>query len=349
MTMPSSRDLWRDIWKFATGDLTTATLLVVIGVILLTTTWLPQMPSPDPTVYARWLAEVRARFGPLVPLLQSVGLFTVSSSPAFRAILALLGGCFLLRVIEGMVQLRHGFIEWKQEHHSSRLRDRIANWPWSLTSPAAATAGGLLLILSLLVNCLWGWEQGGLVIQGGERLTLSGTAGWVALSDTAQRITHSEGLTVHVDERGPGVLVHASDKAGGVLMLQQAAGDEPVSQLKLPLVLDQYFAIPEAHLIVRLIPQHEGQPEASSPISVQLYRVPSGQLAAQTLLESDGEVLIDGITIHFTAFPYARLTVVHNPARGITLCAIILLVAGLVGDALCTGRHRAGVAYMQTG
>ncbi len=347
--MLSSRDPWRDIWKIATGDLTVATLLVIIGAILLITTWLPQRPSPDPTLYARWLAEVQARFGSLVPLLQSAGLFTVSSSPGFRAILALLGGCFLLRMIEGMAQLRHRFTEWKKEHYSSQLRDRIANWPWSLTFPTVATAGGLLLTLSLLVNGLWGWELEGLVIQGGERLTLSGTDSWVALSDTAQRITRSEGLTVHVDERGPGVLVRASDKAGGMLMLQQAAGDEPVSQLKLPLVVDQYFAIPEANLIARLIPQHKGQPETSSPISVQLYRVPSGQLANQTVLKGDGKVLIDGIAIHFAAVPYARLTVVRNPARGLTLFAIILLTAGLAGDALCISKHRISAISARTG
>jgi len=349
MSMLFSRDPWRDIWKVATNDLTIATLLVIIGAILLTTTWFPQRPSPDPTVYARWLAEVQRRFGSLVPVLQSAGLFTVSSSPGFRTILVLLGGCLLLKVLEGIEQLRHGLIEWKKEHHSSRFTDRIANWPWSLTSPTVATAGGLLLILGLLVNCLWGWELEGLVIQGGERLTLSDTDSWVALSETAQQITQSEDLTVHVDQQGPGVLVHASDNTGSVLMLQQAAGDKPISQLKLPLILDQYFAIPEAHLIVRLTPRHEGQPRASSPILVQLYRVPSGQLANQTVLKGDGEVIVDGIAVHFTAVPYARLTVVRNPARGLTLFAIILLAAGLAGDALCISKHRISAMSARTG
>lgn len=337
MVTPSSRDPWRVIWSIATSDLVVAILLIAIATVLLIMSWLPQRPvSSDPTAYSRWLAEVQSRFGLFTPILQSAGLFTLSSSSGFRILLALLGGSLLLRIVEGLAQLR----EELQEQDTGHLRflDRVVSWPWSSTFPLLAQSGALLLIVGLLINRLWGWEVEGVIVQGGGQASWPGTNGWVALSETTLRVSHSSGLSVHVDERGPGVRTYASDDGGRELMLQHAAEAEPVSRLNLPLTADQYFAVPDAHLIVRLVPQHEGRPSSSDPVLVQVYRVPSGQLAAETLLEGDSEVVVDRVALHFASAPYARLTVVRNPALGLTCFALVLLISGLVGDMLHTAR-----------
>ncbi|MCX7682111.1 MAG: hypothetical protein N2508_09155 [Anaerolineae bacterium] len=334
MVTPGSRDPWRVIWRIATSDVVLAILLVGIAALLLLMTWLPQRPSADPMAYSRWLAEAQARFGAFTPWLQRAGMLTLSSSLGFRTLLALLGGSLLLRVIEGLVQLR-GELPGQEV---SGWRLRLRHWPWSRTFLLVAQSGGLLFLIGLLINSLWGWEVNGLIVQRGERTVLPGTGGWVALGEMTQQVIHSHGLTVHIDERGPGVQACARNEADEELMLQYAAEAEPAGRLNLPLTLDQYFAVPDASLIVRLIPQHEGRPSATDPVLVQVYRVPSGQLAVESVLQGDGEVRVDGVTLYFTAAPYARLTVVHNPALGLICFALALLLFGLAGELLCTAQ-----------
>jgi hypothetical protein len=121
------------------------------------------------------------------------------------------------------------------------------------------------------------WQVTGVVVLGGERITLPGNESWIALDQDALRVTHSAGLVTFVETRGPAVRARATDGAGQTLPLQQAAGSEPINELTMALTEDRYFAVPQAHLVVRLA-EPPGQPsEAHGSVLVQVYHSPPGR------------------------------------------------------------------------
>ena len=373
MIAPTSRDPWRAIWRVATSDALLVTLLLGITAGLTITSWLPQTPGSDPVVnpiaHAQWLSEAQARFGKATPTMQTLGLFAITRSFGFRALLALLAGCLLLRLIESGDQLhqnrelakpagvRRPCREW-QELASVRLPDTMDDlrrrhyrvlgkppllqadrWPWADLFPLLAHGGALLLLTGLLITHLWGWRVEGLIVQSGERATLPGTQKWVALDKDARRVTHSPGIMTFVKERGPGVRAGATDSTHHPLPLQQTAESDPVTQLTVALTEDQYFAIPEAQLIVRLTPQPGHAIEAHSPVLVQVYRSPSGRVTTEIVVEGDATLTVGAVTLALTSVPYARLTAVFNPGLWPTGAGLVLLGAGMMGSATWPARR----------
>jgi len=357
MISQTPRDPWRIIWRVVTGDGLPVILLLALAAGLTLTVWIPQMPQADPIAYAQWLSGARARFGEATATMQALGLFTVTRSLAFRALLALLAGCLSLRLIESGGRLRRDremaepVEEWKPladvtlSDVVDDLRDRryrvlsapplfqADRWPWAELFPLLAQGGALLLLIGLLITHLWGWRVEGLIVQSGERATLPDAAGWVALSEDAGRVTHSPGIVTFVEQRGPGAQVSAAGDDGHPLSLQQAFEADPVTQLRLALAEDQYFAIPEAQLIVRLAPQPD------SSVLVQVYRSPPGRLVTETVMEGDAELTVDDVTLEFTAAPYARLTTTFNPGLWPTGIGLVFLMVGLWGSVAWPARR----------
>jgi hypothetical protein len=137
-----------------------------------------------------------------------------------------------------------------------------------------------------------------------------------------------------IEERGPGVRAAAVDEAGRSLPLQQTAEANPVThQLTVPLTEDRYFAIPEAQLIVRLTPQPDQAISAHTPVLVQVYRSPAGQLATETIVKGDAELTVGDVTLELTSAPYARLVAAFNPGLWPTAAGLVLLGAGILGNA----------------
>jgi len=350
------RDPWRVIWQIVTSDVSLAALLIAVAAGLTVTVWLPQMPVADPVAYARWLSEVQAHFGAATQAMRTLGLFTVTHSLGFRILLALLAACLLLRLIESSDRLRQSqevmepMGEWRGltgvclpdvMDDLRRWRYRVLHqppllqadrWPWADLFPLLAHAGALLLLVGLLITHLWGWQVEGLIVQGGEQATLPGTDKWVALDDDARRVTHSPGLVIFVEERGPGVRVSAADSTRRSLPLQQTTEADPVPQLALALTEDQYFAIPEAHLVVRLAPQTGPAAGTHSPVLVQVYRSPPGRLTTETVVEGDADLTVGDVTLKLVSAPYARLTATFNPGLWPTGAGLVLLAAGLLGS-----------------
>jgi len=363
MAVRTPRDPWRDVWQIATGDGLLAALLLFIAAGLTLTAWLPQMPLADPAAYARWLSEAQARFGNATQTMQALGLFTIIHSFGFRALLSLLAGCLLLRMIESGDQMWRGRemgepvgewqglagVRWPHVIDDlRRLRYRVRGasplfqfdrWPWADLFPMLAHAGALLVLLGLLLTNLWGWRVEGLIVRSGERVTLAGTEQWVALEDGSGRVTHSSGLVTFVEERGPGVRSAATDDAGRPLPLQPSAESKPVNQLTMALTEDQYFAIPDAQLVVRLTAQSERAVEVHSPVLVQVYRSPPGRLATEIVMEGEMELAVGGVTLKLNSAPYARLTVAFNPGLWPTGAGLVLLLAGLLGSAVWPSRR----------
>jgi len=356
MTVQTPRDPWQSVWQIAASDYTLAVLLLGIAAGLIITTWLPQMPVANPAAYARWLSETQARFGDTTPSMQALGLFTVTRSLGFRALLALLAGSLLLRLIEGGDRLRQHreMIEPAEEWRplaNAHLSDTIDNlrrrryrvlgehplfqadrWPWAGVFPALTHGGGLLLLIGLLTTHLWGWRIEGQLIPGGERLTLPNTKAWVAWDEQTHTVTHSPGITAFIENKVPGILAHADDGTGQPLSIQQTPDAEAVTQLMVALVEDQYFAIPGAQLIVRLAPSPNHTIKTDNPVTVQVYRSPLGELVDEREIQNAGTISVDDVTLKLTNAPHARLTTVFNPGLWPSGMGLVTLVVGLLGN-----------------
>jgi hypothetical protein len=350
------RDPWRVLWQVAASDHLMTILLLSIAAGLVLATWLPQTPAADPVAYARWLSQAQARFGDSTPTLQTLGLFTITRSFGFRTLLALLAGCLLLRLIESIDRLRqhrwiaqpvgpwHTLVDVRLPDVMDDLRRRryrvlsetpllqADRWPWAELFPLLAHGGAILFLSGLLITHLWGWRVEGLIVQGNERVTLDGTEEWVALDADNLRATHSPGIVTSVEQRGPGVRA-AAGRAGRPLGLQQTADADPVDQLTVPLTEDQYFAIPEAQLIVGLAPQPDQPIDAHTPVLVQVYRSPSGRLITETAVRGDAELTVDNVTLELTSVPYASLAAAFNPGLWPTAAGLVPLGAGILGGA----------------
>ncbi|MEA3339560.1 MAG: cytochrome c biogenesis protein ResB [Chloroflexota bacterium] len=357
MISQTPRDPWRIIWRVVTGDGLPVILLLALAIGLTLTVWLPQMPMGDPIAYAQWLSGARVRFGEATATMRALGLFTITRSLGFRALLALLAGCLSLQLIESGDRLRRNREmaepeeEWKpladvtlsdvvDDLRERRYRMLSApplfqadRWPWAELFPLLVQGGALLLLIGLLITHLWGWRVEGLILQSGARVTLPDAEKWVALSEDAGRVTHSPGIVTFVEQRGPGAQVSAAGDDGHPLSLQQAFEADPVTQLRLALAEDQYFAIPEAQLIVRLAPQPD------SSVLVQVYRSPPGRLATETVMEGDAELTVDDVTLEFTPAPYTRLAATFNPGLWPTVVGLVLLVMGLLGSVMWPARR----------
>jgi hypothetical protein len=356
------RDPWRAIWQVATHDIVITTVLLGIAAGLLTTAWLPQRPIADPVAYSEWLSKTQARFGETTTTMQTLGLFGITPSPVFRALLALLGGILLLRLIEHGDQLRHtrdmqdpddDWIGLPEKHLSDVvgvLRGRryrilgeppllqVDRWPWAELFPLVTYAGGLLLLVGLLVTYLWGWQVEGIIVESGERVTLSEGNAWIAWDTESDETTHSPGIVTHIETRVPGLLAQVHENTGRSLSLQQTPEDQPVANLTVAVAEDQYFAVPEAQLIVRLAPQLNGPAESETdpytPILIQVYRSPSGRLVTESQVTKQKELSINGVTLTLSAVPYAQLTAVSNPGLWPTSIGILCIMVGVVGSNL---------------
>lgn len=360
MITQTSRDPWRAVWQVVTSDSLLAILLIAIAASLAITAWLPQTPTADSIAYAQWRSEAQTRFGDTTSTLQALGLFTITYSLGFRALLALFAACLVLRLIEGNDRLWQSREmaeptgEWRKlpgEDLSDivdglrRRRYRLLSeseaesplfqadrWPWAHLFPLLIHGGALLLLVGALFTHLWGWRVEGLIVQSGEQIALHDGAEWVALGNDGRTVVHSPGVVTSVDGYGPGVQIGAINDAGERLPLQQATGTDPVTQLTVPLTEDRYIAVPEAQLVLRLTLQPGQAVAAHSPVLVQAYRSPPGRLLTEAIVEEDTQLTVDGVTLELTGAPYAQVTVTCNPGLWPSGIGIGLLMAGVLGS-----------------
>lgn len=309
------RDTWQTLWRIGTSAGLLAALLLGLAAGLAVTVWLPQMPAEHTVAYAEWLSEVQARFGSTTGTLQALGLFSVTRSLTFRSLLSLLAACLALRVADRAERL-HSHRAWREE-----------------LPPLLAHLGGLISMAGLLISRLYGWQLQELVIRSGETLELPDGDGWVALAGDTGSLAHGEDIIAYVEERGPGVLASAANTSGAPLGLQRSANSEPADQLNLALTEDQFFAVPEVGLVVRLSPQSTGS-AGDQPVLVQVYRSPPGELVAEDQLVDSVDLAVDTTTLHLVRTSYACVTVTRNPGRWFTGVGIASLAVGAVAVAL---------------
>jgi hypothetical protein len=214
---------------------------------------------------------------------------------------------------------------------------QIDHWPWADLSLLIVYGGALFLLVGLLFSHLWGWQVNGLILQRGELSTLPGSD-WVALEEGTSKVRRSPGVVTFIEKRGPGVHVRAIDDDGEELQLQVTAEAELSPELLIALTEDRYFAIPEANLIARLVPQSEAP---YTRMDVQLYRSPPGEMIAETVTDEGGEaeLSVEGVRLEITPAPYAQIAVSRNPGRWLTGGGVVLLMGGLLGNLVWPARR----------
>ena len=355
-----SSDPWRTLWQAATGDGALVILLLVTAASLALSAWIPQQPGSD-AEYARWLSEAQLRFGGVTPALRSLGVFSITGSPGFRALLSLIGGCLLLRLVDSIDGLLQGRQvsgpsgDWT-EYSGQQLRPlletlrrrryrvvgrsslfQIDRWPLGRLLPLMAYIGGLLLLAGLLISRLLGWQVQGQVLQVGQRASLPGVGNWVVLTEDGGGIVHSAGVVGFPESEGPGVLVRAYGDGGHALQVQLAAAAEPGSEVLIPLTEDRYFAIPEADLVARLTPRST---EADAVVDIQVYRSPPGEIVTEMASEKGGaaSLMLEGVTIELSPAPYTVVTATYSPGRSASGSGLLLLMVGVVGSAVWPAR-----------
>ncbi len=348
------RDPWRTVWRFVTSDLFLASLLIALAVVFLLSVWLPQTVASDPVSYSQQIARARSWFGEATDLLDQLGLFSLHHSLLFRALLGLLGGSLLLRLIDLVLslladqELIHPGDDWQAVEGLElaaaqvELADRpyrllsvegmlqADRHPWAPLFRLLAHLGALLILVGLLLSHLWGWDHR-LTIVAGDREALPGAGRWVALNETTGELSHSPGVRILKEERGPGVAVQAYDDQGRSLDLIRSLTAQPQPSLRVAVSEDQFLALPDADLIVRLALEVPVSPRPQSPLLVQVYRSPPGELLRETYLTGDtATVAVEGADLEFSRLPYSRVTASFNPGLWPAVVGVSGLAMGLL-------------------
>ena len=312
------RDPWRLVWRFTTSDAFLATLLVLLSAGIAVVAGLPQMPASDPVKYARWLSDAHARFGGATEAMRSLGLFTVARSLVFRSLVALLAGCLLLRLVEQVQQSKE------------RRMASIGATPLGEVFAMLQHVGALLLLTGMLLASRWSWRVEGQIVQSGTPAYLPSARGWVTVNGEHQTLLHSPGIIPYVEKRGPGATISAADRLGNPLMLYETTDSDPVALLTVALTEDRYFAVPEAHWIVRLTRASGPILGADDPILVQVYRSPTGVLIAQEAIEGTSQLDVGEATLRIEALPYIQFSATSNPGMWPARFGLALLIAGVL-------------------
>lgn len=356
-----SPDPWRVLWRNATSEEVLVTLLLATAISVMLTAWIPQQPASDAD-YARWLSQTQARFGEATPTLRALGLFRITSSLWFRGLLALIFGSVFLRLVEGVdrlrrhreVQLPRG--EWRPMpgrqitgllKHARQRSYRVVSassfyqvdrWPWSDLVPLFAYAGALLLLVSLLLMQLFGWQVDGFVLQAGERRSLPGSGNWVKLAAAGCETEASPGVVSFMEESGPGMRISARTADGEPISLLLTSDAEPKDELHVALTKDTYFAIPSEQLVVRLTPRSD---EPYALVDVRILRSPNGQVMLEKVTDKGGQATfnLEGTTVAFEPAPYARVAAARNPGRFVAWGGSILVALGVVGSLMIPERR----------
>ena len=370
MVVRNPRDPWRLAWQIASSRHLLSALLLATAVGLTMAGYIPQISADDPVRYARRLSEAQARFAGATPLLRSLGLFSITGSPGFRALLALLSGCLLIRLVDAADLLRRHrapaepAAQWQdieavnlvETARSLRRRGyrnlgqaprlQVDRWPWAHVFVLLSCMGALSLLGGLLLNDLWGWQRADVVIQGTEPVPLADGGKWVALGEDGRTVAHSPGMRTAITERGPGAEINAAGTGGRLLSLQQTAEGPAVTQLTVALAETLYstarealIAIPDARLVVRLLPQAESDIAPDAPVLIQVYSSPSGELLAERVMTEELDLSVSGVDLRMGSVPYTQLNAVFNPGFWPCGIGLVLLMVGLLGHVVLRPRR----------
>jgi hypothetical protein len=330
------RDPWRRLWRLFTGDGFLAAVLTLIAALLLTAALLPQTPANDLVAYSRWLSEAQARFGRPFDVLNALGLFSITTSLAFRLALAALGWCAALRLIDQRDWLRHIVPE-----------DRTARR--SHLAAIMVYGGALAALLGLALSVFVDYRVDNIVVQPGAVTDVPGTAYTLrldAVDDRQARVAllrHTEtvaqgsigekqplydGVAVYLERIGPALRVSATRGVTQALDLQTMATSplqKHVLLLFTPDKNEDFLAAPEANLVLRV------QPIAGDRFAAQIYQSATGRDFGSQPFEPGGSISIEGTSFTFEPAAYVIVSLANQPAHWIMALGLAITLLGLIG------------------
>ncbi len=269
-------DIWRWLWRIATGNALLAASLLAVILYWLILTIFPQFSS-DADLLASWAAQTR--FGRATGFLHRIGLFSAGNSPLIPLLLSVLGFAVLLRAFgRGEVLLRS-------------LRNRTP--PLSAIFPAIAEIGALLLLCGLLIGRVGGWRVEGLVGETGTIVPGRGLT--LEMTPAGPRVQPGD-ARAYVVGYGPRLTLRALDAQGRELPLQRTPRESPQPSLSFcltPRTPETSLAVSEAGLILQF--QAVGALSAHPAADVTVFRAPSGEQAKTATVGDDRPTPPDGL------------------------------------------------------
>jgi hypothetical protein len=328
------RDPWRRLWRFFASDGFLAAALIVCAALLLTAALLPQTPVNDLVAYSRWLSEAQTHFGNLFDLVNTLGLFSITNSLAFRLALAALGWCAALRLIEQLDRLRHPTDRAVRRSHSAAMM---------------AYTGTLVILLGLVLGAFIDYRMDDIVVQPGAVTNVPGTTYAVrldAVEDRRARVTLlrqtetiaqgsigekqplADGVAVYLDQIGPALRVSATRGATRTLDLQNTATSPLQKQVLLLFTPDQnegFLAAPEMNLVLRV------QPTGADRFAAQIYQSATGKDFGTQPFEPGGSISIEDTTFTFDPAAYVIVSLANQPSHWILALGLVITLLGLLG------------------
>jgi hypothetical protein len=360
--------MWRTLWKLGTRDRSLAITLLLLALLTALLLVIPQSPPTSPST-SQWLAQVQTRFGPaVVRLLEGLSLFTLGRSPLLRILLSVLAFLLLIRAFETAESLGkkpaapededgeawQPLAEEDLEQAARRLRSaglrvlhasqdvlHAGRWPVAQALALLAHVGPLLLLLGLLVGTVWGWRVEGLIGSFGETVSIP-DHGEIALPDRHPGMTRQlDDVRLYPQGTGPEVSVVAVDETGEPLglLLTPTADALPMLRFRLGSSEDAYFAINQAGLFVRILPDTSPPIETDSPLHVQILRIRSGELVHEATIAGDETIHLEELSLQFTRSRYLMFTVARDPGLGLKIAGIVVGALALLGRALWPPRR----------
>jgi hypothetical protein len=330
------RDPWRRLWHFFVGDGFLAAVLIGLALLLLLAVWLPQTPTADPIAYSRWLSEAQTRFSNLFSIFTALGFFSVTNSLLFRLLLALLGWCCALRLIDQLDRVRRA----DPADRASR-RSHLA--------AITVYAGALVILLGLVLGTFIDYRVDNVVVQPDSMTGIPGTSytlrldavevarARVALLDQTETIAQGEiaarqplhdGVAIYLDRIGPALTVSAARGATQTLDLQSTANSPAQPQVLLAFTPDQpesFVAAPQAALVLRVAQSGPGQ------FTAQIYQSATGKDFGTQPFEPGGSISIEDTTFTFEPAAYVIVSLANQPSHWISVLGLTIALLGLIG------------------
>jgi hypothetical protein len=365
---PNQRaDPWNRLWRVAVSDglliVALSGLIVCLALLLL----VPQRPPTEGAV-GPWRAQMATRFGAALEPMDTLGLFSLGRSPIFRVTLSILGFSLLMRAIErsealsNRKRVQERDREWQAltDESLETIRQRLTRkgyrlreldvegviqadrWPVAEAFSLLAHIGPLLVLLGLLIGSVWGWQVDNITAQAGERTEIPGHGTITLPEPVPETWTDDSGVRLYQTGAGPEVMFRAIGADGEPLGLLQRPDEQPVSEIQVRLVDTQsvpYFAIPEAEWLVRIAPQPGAILASDTPLIVQVLRLRTGDLVAETVVNGETVLTHEVIDLHIRRSPYPILSAVHDPGYWPKLIGLCLAAVSLMSWAIWPARR----------
>ena len=330
------RDPWRRLWRFFTSDGFLAAVLILCAALLLFAALLPQTPANDLVAYSRWLSEAQARYGSLFDVLNTLSLFSITSSLIFRLALAALGWCAALRMIDQIDRLRHAV-----PGDTAARRSSIAG--------IMVYAGTLVALLGLVLGAFIDYRVDNIVVQPETVTNIPGTpyavrldavenqrasvallrqTETVAQGSIGEKQPLRDGVAVYLDQIGPALRVSAMHGATQTLDLQTTATSPLQKQVLLLFTPDQnegFLAVPAVNLVLRVQPLDAGR------FAAQIYQSATGKDFGSQPFEPGGSLSIEGTTFTFEPAAYVIVSLANQPSHWIVALGLVITLLGLLG------------------